>query len=95
MINVDSNASIEDVNFFQLQSKPGQNSVVDVAHTMEEISRQLKTQATIELLNVDSLQKQYEYRLLAVDFSEKQLMEITQNVSRILQQIAEMNRSGG
>lgn len=62
---------------------------------MEEISRQLKTQATIELLNVDSLQKQYEYRLLAVDFSEKQLMEITQNVSRILQQIAEMNRSGG
>lgn len=62
---------------------------------MEEISRQLKTQATIELLNVDSLQKQYEYRLLGVDFSEKQLMEITQNVSRILQQIAEMDRSGG
>lgn len=62
---------------------------------MEEISRQLKTQASIELLNVDSLQKQYEYRLLAVDFSEKQLMEVTKNISLILQQSADMNKSEG
>lgn len=62
---------------------------------MEEISRQLKTQASIELLNVDSLQKQYDYRLLIVSSSEKQLMDIIQNVSLILRQLAGMDRSDG